>query len=518
MRIRTLTCIAVVFTTLLLAASAAFASAPPSTPAVLQSVTFESPNASDTLQVYTSFDPWSVGAPPATWGAITNDHNGGTHGFWCAGSVPGDYPTYPVGTRGVAVLHVPDASEYYESKIQFSYLEPSLGNLDAMANPQPFVIGWSTTATGSSGAFADWHEPLTSTWSTVGYTRGAAGNNPPLTDGWLHFQFTGDPNGTTGGRGVAIDDISVTGYEFGPVIDLLAHRQHGALDHVALTWAKPNARGTNSADPRDIYYRVWRHDLTAGTWSELTTTASTDTTFTDTSADVAQAYQYAVQGYPSAGDTSQWGLVVNSALVDTAQPHLLGITADKTAVAYNGASVLTAPLVDEIGATFGGQGSHIVVQQSLNGGATWSTIAAAVSEPSTGTYSATVNSPINTRYRFVYQPNSQASTSVFIQASASLTTPSTPSKVKRNKSFIVRGKVSRVPVASRFVMLKAFRKQGKSWVLRYWVKVKIGAGSGVASYKLNWKFKLAGAYRVTATVADGYSARTTSLYRTLTAK
>ena len=316
MRNRLLALSALAVVALFLMASAAFA-APPSVPAVMQSVTFESANATDTLQVYTSYDPFGTHAPaPSTWGIVTQRYLGGTHGFWCGGSTPALWPNYQAGTRGGAVLYVPDASQYFESTIQFSYIEPSIGVIDY---PQPFVVNWaSPSPTSSAGTYVDAFLPITSTWTTVTRTRGAAGNNPPLTAGWLRFQFESNPVQDLTGEGATVDDISITGYEFGPVNSLSAARQQGALGNVDINWVKPSARGTNTPDPRTIWYRIWRHDLAANTWVELTGSAISARTFIDTSADVAHSYQYAVQAYDSASNTVQWGVLSTSATVDKA--------------------------------------------------------------------------------------------------------------------------------------------------------------------------------------------------------
>jgi hypothetical protein len=142
-----------------------------------------------------------------------------------------------------------------------------------------------------------------------------------------------------------------------------------------------------------------------------------------------------------------------------------------------------------------------------------------VSQVTTGTYSAYVRSTVSANYRFYYQTAGVGSGSVRVTAPAYLTTPSTPSKVRKNRSFTVSGKVSGVPGVSRSVKLRLYRKKSSTvWVLSSTAVVKVSASSGVVSYKKAMKVKSKGAYRATATVADVHSAWTKSGYRYFSAK
>jgi hypothetical protein len=300
-------------------ASAAYAAAPPSTPAVMQNVTFETASPSDTLQVDTSFDPFIPKTPnPRTWGIVSGVQKSGTHGFWCAGSTTSVVGIYPPGTRGQATLWVPDASQYYMSSIQYSYIMPTLGSADDQASVRPFIVNWAAPdPTSGAGSYGDTRLPNTSTWTTVTHERGGFAM-PPLTAGYLRFQFASDPNqGANTGQGVTIDDIKVLGYKFGPVNTLVAQPRVGSPTTVDVSWAKPySAPGLKTPDPRTIWYRVWRHDLTAGTWTEVSASRSTNTTAIDTSADPGHSVQYAVQGYDATGE-AVWGVLATSLTVGT---------------------------------------------------------------------------------------------------------------------------------------------------------------------------------------------------------
>ena len=265
-------------------------------PKVLQSVGFES--ASDTLDTYNDFGGLEPG--PAAWGIISQSHQGGTKGLWCAG-YHGTWATYPAGTRGLAVLDVGDTSGYAQSWIQYSYIEPSVESYAGGTNP--FVVNWSDTPTDSSVGDDYTNTDLlpTTSWITEKLARGVYGN-PPTTAGYFRFQFVSLPTGSTG-QGATIDDIKVTGYKFTAVSDLTAVRLSSPLSSVQLSWTA--ATSPSGDTPR---YRIWRYDIAAGTWLELAST--TDTSATDTGADVTKAYTYEVQPWDLS--TEDWGPAVES--------------------------------------------------------------------------------------------------------------------------------------------------------------------------------------------------------------
>ena len=93
--------------------------------------------------------------------------------------------------------------------------------------------------------------------------------NLSRTSGILDFQFVSDSDQTTTGIGPSIDDVSITGYKYGPVRSLNAVRSGS---HVDLSWAAPYTSTANTvADTRPIAYRVWRADnATPSDWTELT--------------------------------------------------------------------------------------------------------------------------------------------------------------------------------------------------------------------------------------------------------
>jgi hypothetical protein len=293
------------------------------------------------------------------------------------------------------VLSVPDCSEWAESTIRYSYIEPTAENFAGGINP--FFENWvdaSSSPTGSTTGYSAIWRLAAQQWTTVVIPRGELGY-PPMSGGYLRFQFVSNPMAAYTGQGATIDDISVTGYKFGAVNNLTAARQRGALSTVVVDWDTPYARGTTSTpDAREIWYRVWRRDVSTNTWTEVTGSRVDTTTFTDTGVPLDGTYQYTVQGWDSSGETA-WGRNATSASVGVAVPHFVSASMTPTSVKYGGASSLSATLLDGVGEPLDGT---ISVQRLISGGA-WTTLPTGVSRIATGTYSAQIVSTVSASYR-----------------------------------------------------------------------------------------------------------------------
>ena len=283
-----------------------------------------------------TLEPMVSGGYPtsAYWGPITQQKHAGTSGLWCAGRIPnsasttawtafgGKYPNY---TAGLATLTLPELGDYYSAKLDFWYRMPTpLGSADGEA----FNVLWSSTV---GGTFWDYHVgwPVTSTWrhetldmsvpTPVSFYRPV---NLSRTPGMVRFQFTDDVSAyesPQNGEGPTIDDVTVSGFKYGPVREVRATSI--SADAVALAWTKP-ARSTAIAgdDTRTITYHVWRsRDAQPYSWTEVGT-GFTGTTCTDSSPK-GGAWRYVVQAWdPSPG--TGYGELETSAgvpvLVDTA--------------------------------------------------------------------------------------------------------------------------------------------------------------------------------------------------------
>ena len=203
MRTRYLLVFALALGCLFGSASIALADAPLTSPAVLQHVGFES--VGDSLPVY----PLDLGdqvVPAAKWGRISPRHQTGSYGLWCAGSVPASWPAYPTPTRGQAAFAATDTTNFYQSWIQFAYIEPSWGSLETI---NPFRVDWidasdSPTESTPPANYSNPFLPLAPVWSTVTVPRDPQQSGLPKTAGYFRFNFfTSAGDGAPGRAGAS---------------------------------------------------------------------------------------------------------------------------------------------------------------------------------------------------------------------------------------------------------------------------------------------------------------------------
>ena len=396
-------------------ASAAYAAETLKTaPAPLQSVGFES--IGDSLTVY-RFDLGDSTPATATWGLSSARHQTGSYGFWCAGSLPGQFPTYPSPTRGQAVFTVADTSSYYQSWIQYSYIEPSYGALEII---NPFRVDWidassSPTSSLPAANYGNPFLPITPVWTTVTLPRVPTAANVHATAGYFRFNFFTSANDTATAEGASIDDVASTGYKFGPAGNVSATRGASPHSSVTVSWTPAwTAASTPAPD-----YLVWRHDVAANTWAQVTPTRIAGTTCTDTGASVNRVYEYAVQAWDGMVSTANWGPSALSPQLPLAPATTLTGAFDgsqtTTTAPYGKKLRVTGTLSDVDGLAVGGLAGSMVVQTSPDN-STWTTagpaVASTVVETSTGSYTATltITTPIYCRLAFAGGSGYSAST------------------------------------------------------------------------------------------------------------
>lgn len=275
--------------------------------------------------------------PTAYWGAVSGIPGASGKSWWCAGtSYPSAAPlafatTYPVGTRGISVLRVPELANYYSSTASFSYLMPSRGGADDYS----FVVmrqAMDASQNPIGPTVSDPYVPLTSTWKQRSYD---LASDPSMSlsrkPGEISFQYfdynefpgaVGVPPQAPNGQGAAIDNLIIAGYKYGPIRSLTAARVGG---NVNLAWSRPAmSKLTSADDTRTIAYRVWRSTDTAPTnWTELPGDGGTALTFTDTQP-TGLAAHYFVQAWDTATGGS-WGdpggsSVAMAGIPDTTRP------------------------------------------------------------------------------------------------------------------------------------------------------------------------------------------------------
>jgi putative cell wall-binding protein len=304
--------------------------------------------------------PFDVAGQPANvayWGPVTGKAHSGSRSLWVAGTLANGTAnplaaTYPSPCSGTASLTL-DLSQYYSASMAFSY---ALAQYPGTSTPFPdmggndtFLFGW--WANGAAVGHTVTNLPQTGTgWSTKTYSlTDAAGDvNLSRKAGNAEFRFIDQDEGgylyPPSGRGPFLDDVSVTGFKYGPVRSLAAVRSSGL---VHLTWAAPyTAVGSSVADTRTIGYRVWRTPNTVPyAWSEITSSTArpTGASFDDTRAAVGVQYRYVVQAWdPGTGsgygevkpDTTggAGGAIVVNKFADPDVQRIAGINRFATAV------------------------------------------------------------------------------------------------------------------------------------------------------------------------------------------
>lgn len=301
----------------------ALASEPSTTPTLIRVDDFESGSLGD----------W-VASPltgaTAYWGVMGNVAASGTKSVWCSGTYPSGWPNYRSGSQGDLKLNLPELSDYYSSQASFKYTLPSRGDADyygfsvhypPLDAPETYAGGVVPSLT-SSGQ-----------WLDVSYDL----SNPALNGylsrrgGLFYFRWSDSAEGPLQyvrvGQGPSIDVVKFTGYRYGPVRSLTA-TQSG--EDVALSWTPPaTSRSSSAEDTRPIGYRVWRANAASASpsWSELTTTRTASSGFTDVSSLAGGNYLYAVQAWdPVSGDghgqlASPVQIAVTSAGLDLVAPY-----------------------------------------------------------------------------------------------------------------------------------------------------------------------------------------------------
>jgi len=372
----------------------------------------------------------------AMWGRSTSVKRYGSWGYWCAGTnikTPGTntWPSYQVGTRGVSYLPLPELSDYYSSTLSFGYLMPSLGVYDGSS----FVVEWQAnpSSTWDEGlqSYTDYNIPLTpaGVWTNRSYDLGAGGNlftKTPLSrhSGIVGFQFLDNMEGggatPTIGQGPALDNVTVTGYMFGPVRSLASSATDGA---VHLSWTPPASSLSSATNDTRPVYRIWRRLKGGGAadWTELTTASGyVGTSYDDPGAVDHIAYDYAVQAWAPAPQQQFWGMlaptVIGGRHIPTIQPQV-ALSSSAPFIGFHGSVALTGNFKNAVGTLV--PGIQIELQKSVAGGA-WSHDETLTSGD--GTYSVTRSPFRTTSYRLHFPGDA----TFFATDSASVKITATP--------------------------------------------------------------------------------------------
>ncbi len=436
----------------------------------------------------------------ALWGPVTQSHNLGARGLWVAGS-GGFLAAYPVNTRGRATFSVPGLAEYYSSALRFHYVQPSIGGGEAESG---FVVNWSPTNSTDSGSRYGW--PSTSTWraETVDLADPKALHGTiTRAAGTLSFFFydSAEPAGTSpNGAGPTIDDVTVTGWKYGSVRDLVTQ---AAGDSVNLSWARPYRSTIESTlEERLIAYRVWRAPYGTSTWTELTASGPVNQTTLSTPRPTAGTqFVYVVQAWDSGGGYGQpveqlVTLPVDPVFAPTLAPTLAQ-TISPTTVKYGASATAAGTLVLE-GIPLEGVGVQL---QYYSGG--WKTLDTKLTDAAGKVvFSAKPINKSKTSFRLQFAGtgfDTKTGAAVVVTPRPYVGAPWKSTTARKNKSFTVRGTLNpRHTAGSSPVKLRFYRWNGKKYVYKKSYTAKAYNYSTYSRYKASVKLPSSGTWRMRA--------------------
>ena len=298
----------------------AFADGPAATPMAVLSEGFEL----DSVQYSTGpslLDGMSV---VDYWARVSTAMGGrartGSWGLWCDGTDSGAITgngvwstvplTYNPYSGGTARFDLPQVADLYSSSVDFWYNLPSRGTADALSfnvltSPSADLLDTRSHAVFALTASGSWTHSIIPIEDYL--AKPVSGTSATVRFNWVDNLLDTDPASV--GQGPTIDDVSVTGWRFGPVRNLTAVATNGS---VTLTWGKPlRSPAPAAVEERPISYRVWRAPAgtpiaSSASWTPLTSThpanASPTVQLSDTTTAVGTRYTYLVQPWePDAG-------------------------------------------------------------------------------------------------------------------------------------------------------------------------------------------------------------------------
>ncbi|MBI5232075.1 MAG: multicopper oxidase domain-containing protein [Coriobacteriales bacterium] len=246
----------------------------------------------------------------------------------------------------------------------------------------------------------------------------------------------------------------------GPV---LSGQWGGSVD---LTWTDPTPKAAPSTmgnPDNEIGFRVERATLSAsgvGPYSVIANALANATSYTDDSANPTGSYKYRVVAFNAAGDKASNVLALNNPLLD--------ISADATEVDYDGGTTIRGKLKDVSGV--GIAGKTVVLQRSINSGATWSHVATNTSQSNGNLTRAVTNITTKTRYRWVFAGDAtntaKTSASQIVTPRVVLSTPIAPDSVKRGAEFTAYGYLRPKHYPSGSVKIYTYRFENGNWVYK----------------------------------------------------
>ena len=509
---------------------AAFADGPATDPVMLLNEGFETEPVSYSTTPYTSL---SVdGSVYGYWGRWTSQHRNGLSSLWCGTTRPAtDATSYAERSAGHATFPV-EAADFYSTSASFWYVMPSFGHSDR----DSFVPQWTNDPTGSYGTGATIDK--TSSWVQCVVNLSTPNplfqyENLSRSAGVFRLQWidhverdpeSGDPYIHTG-EGPSVDDLTITGWKYGPVRGLAATVATGS---VTLKWVRPwRSTAATSTEERALTYRVWRAPANTTDWTELTRASAPS--YTDLTVEEATEYTYAVQAWdvgagPGYGERAQVEVITKAFTVP-----LVSISAPSpgAVITGTGPATVTGTAVGQEGSTI--VSASVTVRRSdntyLNGATgTWTPTPSSVSAVLTGdSWSASWTPPRNEYLSHTYTITAAATDSrgkkattparsvrvdsvPYVAPAVTITAPTAGATLVA--PFEITGSVrvqSGLPAAS--VRLEISRGPASWWNGSTWVSARTSVPAAVTgeSWRLSVKPQAgADAYTVVATASDAH--------------
>jgi hypothetical protein len=286
---------------------------------------------------------------------------------------------------------------------------------------------------------------------------------------------------------------------------------------VQLTWAKPadaDLAGVRIVRKTGLVAPAGPDDGTAVYEGPLTTT-------TDVGLTNGATYTYAAFAYDTAQNFAATGPTA------AATPNLataLALSATPKAVGWGGAWSFSGALTTAAGAAL--PDAPVELQQSLDGGATWTSVSGSPLTPVAGANVYSGSGPTlvqTTQFRLRYGGDVQhvgcVSAPVTVTTRAGLGTPAAPSRATRKKSFSVKGSLAPQPTSGLAVKIRCYQLVRRSWKLKKTVGAKLAAGDPSARYSAVLSLPARGSWKLVAYVPSSTKfAATTSGARKVTVR
>jgi len=292
----------------------AHAAGPVLTPTTIMTEGFESaPVTGETIYSFSG-----TGNPStAWWGRVPSSLtsltlHSGSYGLWCAASRPAGGATvwtnvYPADTAGAVEWDLPVLADYYSSQMGLWYVQRTLGSAD----DNGLVAGWNTVPNGLywDAYNGEGNFPITTTWAQKTFELSGVNSirNLSRVPGVFQVKFSySAASGKVTGQGPSIDDVSLTGWKYGPVRSLTLVPSGSTA---TLSWQAPLRSTTGiTTEERPIKYRVYREVEGSNAWTELTTNPQAGTSYVETETrTLDNTYRYAVQTVDDAFVTTGYG-------------------------------------------------------------------------------------------------------------------------------------------------------------------------------------------------------------------